>query len=814
MKDCKKKSILPLEIDPDASSGPLLICFSHLRWNFVYQRPQHLLSRAARHYRVYFVEEPVQADLADSRLEISRQKNGVIVLTPFISPRDESRLLDIQGALVRDFFRDKPKAELIWYYTPTALSFSIGLDADVVVYDCMDELSAFRGASSHMSQIERELFAHVDLVFTGGRSLFEAKRSLHRNVYLFPSSIDKEHFSKARNLQTNCPADQKAISHPRLGFFGVIDERMNMELVEEMARLRPHWQFIMIGPVVKIEPSTLPAQPNIHWLGSKDYQQLPEYLAGWDVGLMPFALNDSTRFISPTKTPEFLAAGLPVISTPITDVVRPYGEMGLVEIATQASDFIEKAEMLMNRKKADWLEKVDRYLKRQSWDKTWLQMKKKIDEHSVKYKKNSWSKFMPIGAGKPQIVRSFNLITSPKEFDWLVVGAGFSGSVMAERLAREANQKVLIIDKRPHIGGNAYDSTNAAGILVHHYGPHIFHTNSASVFSYLSKFTGWRHYEHRVLAQVDGQLLPIPINLDTINKLYNLSLTSQELSDFFVNRAEKVEVIRSSEDVVVSQIGWELYEKFFRLYTRKQWGLDPSELDKSVTARVPTRTNRDNRYFTDTYQYMPDRGYTALFEKMLDHPNITIRLGVDFHEIERHIKYRRMVYTGPIDHYFNYCFGKLPYRSLRFEHVTLEKKWHQPVAVINYPQDKDYTRVTEYKHLTGQDHVFTSLTYEYPQAEGDPYYPIPRPDNYSLYHQYQRLADSVSNTIFIGRLASYRYYNMDQVIAQALSTYTRLEAKFFKDAQQRRLKKMPTSSVKIADYPLSPFSQKAGKAAE
>jgi UDP-galactopyranose mutase len=257
-------------------------------------------------------------------------------------------------------------------------------------------------------------------------------------------------------------------------------------------------------------------------------------------------------------------------------------------------------------------------------------------------------------------------------FDWLIVGAGFAGSVLAERIASQRGESVLLIDKRPHVGGNAYDCYNDAGILVHQYGPHIFHTNAQSIVDYLSEFTTWRPYEHRVLASVDGKQLPIPINLDTINSLYGLSLTSEELEAFFAARRETVEEIRTSEDVVVSTIGRELYEKFFRGYTRKQWGLDPSELSKSVTARVPTRTNRDDRYFTDKFQSMPAGGYTRMFQRMLDHPKIRIMLQTDYRQIRNEIPCRNLIFTGPIDEFFDFRLGKLPYRSLHFEHVTLD----------------------------------------------------------------------------------------------------------------------------------------------
>jgi len=367
-------------------------------------------------------------------------------------------------------------------------------------------------------------------------------------------------------------------------------------------------------------------------------------------------------------------------------------------------------------------------------------------------------------------------------FDYLIVGAGFAGSVLAERLARVAGRKVLLVDKRPHIGGNAYDHYDDAGLLVHKYGPHIFHTNSRDVYEYLSRFTEWRPYEHRVRASVDGQLVPIPINLDTVNALYGLNLTSFQLEEFFKSVAVECAAIRTSEDVIVSKVGRELYEKFFRNYTRKQWDLDPSELDASVTSRVPVRTNRDDRYFTDTYQVMPKRGYTRLFENMLDHDNIKILLNTDYREIEGTIPYEEVIFTGPVDEYFDYRFGKLPYRSLEFKFETHNVERFQPAPVVNYPNEHAYTRVTEFKYLTGQEHAKTSVVYEFPRAEGDPYYPVPRPENAALYKQYQALADATPGVHFVGRLATYRYYNMDQVVAQALTVFSKMVGRRRRDA--------------------------------
>ena len=371
-----------------------------------------------------------------------------------------------------------------------------------------------------------------------------------------------------------------------------------------------------------------------------------------------------------------------------------------------------------------------------------------------------------------------------RRYDYLIVGAGFAGSVLAERLASQHGARVLLIDRRPHIGGNAYDEPNEAGILYHKYGPHIFHTNSEQVVDYLSQFTEWRPYEHRVRALVRGKLVPIPINRTTLNKLFDLDLqTDEEAADYLASRAEPVDEIRTSEDVVINAVGRELYELFFRGYTRKQWALDPSELDKSVTSRIPTRTNTDDRYFTDKHQIMPLEGYTRMFERMLSHPLIEIRLGTDYRDVREQISARHLIYTGPVDEYFDFRFGKLPYRSLRFEHTTVDSAQYQPVGTVNYPDESvPYTRISEYKHMTGQEHPRTTVTREYPSAEVDPYYPIPREENQLLFKRYEALADATPGVTFVGRLATYRYYNMDQVVGQALSAFRRLPTRGEKSA--------------------------------
>lgn len=393
-------------------------------------------------------------------------------------------------------------------------------------------------------------------------------------------------------------------------------------------------------------------------------------------------------------------------------------------------------------------------------------------------------------------------------FDYLIVGAGFAGSVLAERLSSQLHKKVLIVEKRNHIAGNAYDYYNKDGILIHKYGPHIFHTNSKKVFDYLSQFTPWRPYEHKVLASVDGQLVPIPINVNTINRLYCLNLSCSDAEKFLALKAEHIPRIRTSEDVVVSKVGRELYEKFFQGYTRKMWDLDPSELDASVTARVPTRTNKDDRYFTDTYQAMPLYGYTHLFQKMLSHANIKVMLNTDYKEVIDMIPHKNLIYTGPIDEYFNYCYGKLPYRSLEFQFETLDCESFQPTGTVNYPNSQAYTRITEFKYLTGQKHSKTSIAYEFPKAEGDPYYPVPRAENAQIYTQYQRLADSMTNTYFVGRLATYKYYNMDQVVAQALTTFSKIKETQHEIMHEMKHEKSYTNEQKSIVLPLTTITNR------
>ncbi|MCD2323677.1 UDP-galactopyranose mutase [Sphingomonas sp. IC-56] len=748
-------------------SGTTLICFSHLRWDFVFQRPQHLMTRFARDNRVVFWEEPrIDVEGAAQPRLATRvcADSGVVVAIPefpvgFNRANEAETLKDLL-----DTFMAGEEGPLVrWYYTPMMLPFSEHLSADCVVYDCMDELANFKGAPPELLPLEQRLLQQADLVFTGGYSLYEAKRDRHPSVHPFPSSVEVAHFAKARSEGMD-PADQRALPRPRFGFYGVVDERMDLNLLAALADARPEYSIVVVGPVVKIAPEDLPQRANLHYPGGKTYAELPDYLRGWDVALMPFAINEATRFISPTKTPEYLAAGKTVVSTPITDVIRHYGEIEAVKIAGTTEAFIAAcdAALELSRTEGAWRTQVDETLAQISWDNTAQGMWDLIDSTLIKAEHV-----------QPIVSPTRYPAEHAKHYDVMVVGAGFAGAVMAERLASQSNLKVLVVDRRPHIAGNAFDHLDAAGVLMHQYGPHIFHTNSQEIVDYLSQFTEWRPYEHRVLAQVDGQLVPIPINRTTLNKLYDLDLkTDEEAAAYLASRAEPVAEIKTSADVVVSAVGQELYEKFFRGYTRKQWGMDPSELDKAVTARVPTRTNTDDRYFNDSFQAMPLEGYTRMFERMLDHPNIDLLLGVDYAEVREAYTHDHLIFTGPIDEYFGFRYGKLPYRSLKFEHQTIDQEWFQDVAVVNYPNEKvPYTRITEYKYLTGQTSPKTSITYEYPAAEGDPYYPIPREENQALFKRYEALALAQTDVTFVGRLATYRYYNMDQVVGQALATY-------------------------------------------
>ena len=388
---------------------PDLVCFSHLRWDWVYQRPQHLLKRCAAERRVFFVEEPVR-DNGSVRLEVRERENGLHLVTPILPDGLSSHIAQtaVLSSLMQTFFTEQQIQEyVLWYYTPMALDFTKNLSPLAVIYDCMDELSAFKGAPDSLRFQELELLNRADVVFTGGHSLYEAKRSKHPFVHAFPSSIDREHFMQARTRGED-PEDQKSIPHPRLGFFGVIDERFDTALIDAAAAARPNWQFVMVGPVTKIAPEALPHRANIHYLGSKTYEELPRYIAGWDVALMPFAINEATRYISPTKTPEYLAAGKPVVSTPIADVVKPYGKLGLVRIARTPEEFIAAIEQSLKPEATSkkWMQRVDEFLANISWDQTWLGMSELINRVSLHRRKPN------VIAAKARATGSQTILTS------------------------------------------------------------------------------------------------------------------------------------------------------------------------------------------------------------------------------------------------------------------------------------------------------------------------------------------------------------------------------------------------------------------
>jgi len=366
-------------------------------------------------------------------------------------------------------------------------------------------------------------------------------------------------------------------------------------------------------------------------------------------------------------------------------------------------------------------------------------------------------------------------------FDYLIVGSGFAGAVLAERMASQCGARCLVVDRRDHIGGNAYDSHDDAGVLLHRYGPHYFRTNSQRIVDYLSQFTRWHSVEYRVLSWAEGRHWQFPVNLNTFEQLIGRLSTSEEMERTLESWRVPVHPIENSEDVIVSQVGWRLYELFFKNYTQKQWRRHPKELDASVCGRIPIRTNRDDRYLNEKFQALPAEGYTRMFERMLAHPNIEVRLNTDYREIRRHMRVRHVIYTGPIDEYYDYCYGRLPYRSLRFEPETLPVEYFQPTMQVNYPNDFDFTRVVEIKHATGQKLPVTTIVREYPQDFGpgrEPYYPIPAPDTRAIYDLYRARAESEQGVSFIGRLATYRYYNMDQVIGMALAEFEQLHRRY------------------------------------
>ncbi len=362
-------------------------------------------------------------------------------------------------------------------------------------------------------------------------------------------------------------------------------------------------------------------------------------------------------------------------------------------------------------------------------------------------------------------------------FDFLIVGAGFAGSVLAERIASQLGKTCLVVERRNHIGGNAYDHYDRAGVLVHDYGPHYFRTNSQRIVDYLSQFTEWHPVEYKILSWTHGRFWQFPINLNTFEELIGRPSTTEEMEAQLAEWRVKIANPKNSEEVIVSQVGWKLYEMFFQNYTRKQWQRDARQLDPSVCGRIPIRTNRDDRYLSEKFQALPKNGYTSMFQKILSHPKIDVWLNTDYREVRQHVRFGHLIFTGPIDEYFDHCFGRLPYRSLRFEPETLPQEYFQPAMQVNYPNDHDFTRIVEIKHARGQKLPSTTIVREYPQNFGpghEPYYPIPAPDAKALYSKYAERAALEKNVSFVGRLATYRYYNMDQIVGMALAEFNRL----------------------------------------
>ena len=807
----------PITNDRPAPTGFPIIVHSHLSWDWVWQRPQQFLSRLAKTHRVLFVELlPPIPELVCPHAELralADHPNITILRMQFPlwlwqdgDYVDQKRRRLVQAAL-RGPLKGQFNSPVQWFYDPMAVTAFAGqMEEQAIVYDCMDELSKFHNAPPEILEREAVLLDQADVVFTGGRKMYESKVKANANCHFYGCGVDNDHFGQARRAETIVPPELAALPKPVFGYFGVVDERIDYELLGKLADANPQGSVAIIGPVAKVDESIFPRRANLHWLGRRDYAELPACVKGFDVCLMPFAMNKATESINPTKALEYMAAGRLIVSTAVPDVVTNFGSV--VKIARSHEEFVQLCMQCNPEAETQRIAAGLEMAGENSWEHIIGQMTRHIENVLEKepeatvnrvngFRKNGRDSANGNGTangngnanghdrvplllngnghnGEHRPTLGFPAVHTLKTFDYLIVGAGYAGSVLAERLARGGGKQVLLVDRRPHFGGNAYDHHDAAGILVHKYGPHIFHTNCREIFDYLSRFTAWRNYQHQVRAQVDGQLVPIPINLDTINLLYGTNLNSLQVEDFLASRAEKRDPVRTSEDVVVNKVGRELYEKLFKGYTNKAWGLDPSQLDAEVTARIPTRTNRDARYFTDTYQAMPLLGFTHMFGNMLDHPNIKLFLNVDYREIKKAVRYRELIFTGPIDEYFDYRHGKLPYRCLRFEHQTLNQAQFQPVGVVNYPNEYSFTRITEFKHLTGQEHAKTSIVYEYPQATGDEYYPIPRSENAELYKKYQALADEAAGIHFVGRLATYRYYNMDQVAAQALTVFSKI----------------------------------------
>ncbi|MBC6983466.1 NAD(P)-binding protein [Caulobacter sp. 17J80-11] len=735
------------------------------------------MSRFARNRPVYVVEEPRPADPdRGPSLDMASGAPGVSVATPRLPAGLDGWGRDVILRQLLDELLDQhvPADPVFWYCTPTMLPFSRHRDPAAVIYDCAHPVAASRLGEDELRELESELLGRADLVFAGGWSLFEAKKARRRDVHPFPPAVDRAHFATARGGLPE-PADQQAIPGPRLGWFGAIDRRLDLGLLAAVADARPAWNIVLVGPVIGLADEELPRRPNLHYLGAKPYADLPAYLAGWDVGLIPFARGAAARFACPPQTAEYLAGGRPVVATPLVDLVRHWGELEAVRVAATPEKFVQACQTALDMSAEPdggaWRAPADTALAESCWDLTHARMAELV-EGVVSARRPVSAPFLREIVSAPAVRPS----ARRSHYDVLVVGAGMAGAVAAERLAAEGGKRVLLIDRRPHLGGTAYDHLDAAGIRVGKYGAHVLHTDRSDVFHHLSRFTDWRPCAPRVLTSTDGKLVPSPINRTALNALFGLDLAGeQEAAAFLAARTTPAHAPRTAEAAALARLGPELYESVFRGWARKRWGVDPSALHRRAAARAEVRLGDDDRYFTDTFQAVPAKGFGLMFENLLDHDGIHLELDVEFEDVRREVVYDHLVFTGPLDGYFEHRFGELPFRSVRFRHETLDQEWHQPAAVVEFPsEDTAWSRIVEHKHLTGQVHPKTSITYEQPGGAGDPFYPVPTPENLALHRRYAALARAQRDATFIGRLASYRELSLGEAAAQALAASRRL----------------------------------------
>lgn len=824
---------------PDAAcrpdTAPALICMSHLRWDFVTQRPQHLMDRFARDRRVLFWEEEIPTDHHLPYLEFHAfEGTAVQSIRPRIPDRwpAQARMTALAGLFDQMLGLTGIRRPVLWLYTPMMWPVVAHVDAAAVVYDCMDELSSFRFAPPALRALEGRLMEAADLVTAGGWSLWEARRGDHANIHAFPSSVETGHFAAARGALP-APADQACLPGPRLGWYGVIDERLDLGLIAALAAARPDWSIVMIGPVVKIDPASLPRAANLHWLGQKPYEALPAYLAGWDAALMPFALNEATRFISPTKTPEYLAAGCPVVSTPVRDVVRQWGDLEVVHLAAAAPAFVEACAAALAQPRgagAPWAA-ADRALAQLSWDTTQRRMAELVDAAVTRRgqgpepvagqadrptrgrtpvlapirEKGQTHAQMPAmvpepaaepapgpraapapdapfaqadaagvarSGGSPAVVSCPQAPRPPGapprgrigRPDVTVCGAGFAGAVLARQLAERSDCRVLVVDRRDHVGGIAHDEVNPQGLRVPRYGAQLLHMDVPEVVAYLSRFAEWRPCPQPAMVRWGDQTLPLPLPIDR-------AAPDMPGPDGPAHAAQSVAGMGApgaAPGVHPAPSDEASCRHLVEAYARKRWGLEPAQLAPEALAALPFHDAPRPRA-------VPRDGYAALFAQLLDHPGIALRTGTDFHDLDGADLGRMIVYTGAIDAYFGHRLGHLPWRGMSFVHEIVPRRRVQPAGIVIHPDAATAAlHVTEHTHLTGQDHPMTAITRETPAEDGEPVYPIPSPANHALLRRYQALARAEAGVVFAGRMGSYADLSLDQVVAQALALHRRM----------------------------------------